>query len=258
MNHHFISANTKVYIRAKEGFPATTMMACAYEGFSKLGAEIATFESSEEIERMDDLGPETMIMGYIGDVWCGLEKMNKPLPEPIDYPDSLKGYLFRRVERTTVGTIRRSSRRLFIKPVDHKRFTGFIWEGGEDPLSRRRIVHLEDSAEIYASEPLNMISEYRAIILEGEILDVRRYHGDWSIAPDPEVITSAVSDFENSGEAPVAYTLDFAVVETAEGKRTVLVEANDGFAFSNYGLEPVAYASCLAARWQELTGARSL
>lgn len=34
---------------------------------------------------------------------------------------------------------------------------------------------------------------------------------------------------------------------------TILIEANDGFAFGNYGLTPEAYASCLAARWADMT-----
>jgi hypothetical protein len=36
--------------------------------------------------------------------------------------------------------------------------------------------------------------------------------------------------------------------------RTLVVEANDGFALGAYGLMPVDYARLLAARWAELTG----
>ena len=96
-----------------------------------------------------------------------------------------------------------------------------------------------------------MESEYRAMILHGDIIDVRRYKGDWSLAPDRETV-------EDSGSAPASYTLDFAVersfddIEWMSINKTVLVEANDGFAFGNYGLLPEAYASCLAARWKEM------
>ena len=51
--------------------------------------------------------------------------------------------------------------------------------------------------------------------------------------------------------APAAYGLDFGV--TADG-RTLLVEANDGFALGCYGLDPVIYAEMLEARWCELAG----
>ncbi len=257
MKHHIVTSDTKVYIRHKENSPANMMMASAYEGFSNLGAETTSFQKVEEIDEFEDLSPDTMIVGYIGDVWRGLRKLGKALPDPMDYPDSLKEFLHRDILKTTLRDVRNSDKPMFIKPVDHKLFTGFVWEGRKDDLSRRRIVHIDDTVEVFTCEPLNMLSEYRAMILEGEILDVRRYKGIWSLAPDAEVVRAAVKAFENSGEAPAAYTLDFAVTSIESSSesffKTVLVEANDGFAFCNYGLEPEAYASCLAARWKEMT-----
>jgi len=59
-------------------------------------------------------------------------------------------------------------------------------------VSRSRIVTLPDSIEVLTCQPLDMLSEYRAMILQGEILDVRRYKGDWSLAPDRDTVESAV------------------------------------------------------------------
>lgn len=37
-----------------------------------------------------------------------------------------------------------------------------------------------------------------------------------------------------------------------DDSRTLLVEANDGFSFGSYGLDPKLYVRMLAARWREL------
>lgn len=232
------------------------MMASAYEGFSKLGAEIVPFHWIDDIDSIEDLGPETMIVGYIGDVWRGLRKLGKTIPDSIDYPECLTRYLGRNIVQKTLGEVRQSDKRMFVKPVEHKLFTGFVWEGRKDALSRRRVVQLEDNTEVLTSQPLKMLSEYRAMILDGDILDVRRYKGDWSLAPHRPTVEHAVEDFEKAG-SPAAYTLDFAVIESEPDNSptdysTVLVEANDGYAFGSYGLTPEAYASCLAARWKEM------
>lgn len=246
MNHHIITSSTKVYIRFKENHPTTQLMSTAFEGFSEFGSEIVPFYFSDEINNINDLGPETIICGYIGDIHLGLKKMGKPIPEPLDYPESLMSFLNRKIYKSTLGDIRNGIDKLFIKPIEHKLFNGFIFDGTLS--SRKRVISLNDETPIWVSECVNMFSEYRCIILEGEILDVRRYKGDWALAPDRDVVENAVICFENSGKAPVCYTLDFAV--TSSG--TVLIEANDGFAFGHYGMNPAAYATCLAARWKQL------
>lgn len=52
---------------------------------------------------------------------------------------------------------------------------------------------------------------------------------------------------------PRGCALDFGVDDRG---RTLLVEANDGFALGAYGLPPLLYARLLSARWSEMTGAK--
>ena len=197
---------------------------------------------------MEDLGPETVICGYIGDIVRGVEKMGESMPKTIDYPESLKNFLGRKIWQSTLGEVRNSTNKVFIKPVEHKLFTGFVFDCSWP--SRKRVVTIPDDTAVWVSECIEMDSEYRCIILYGEIIDVRRYKGDWSKVPDREVVENAVKCFEDSGEAPACYTLDFAVNSIG----TMLVEANDGFSFGHYGMSSVAYATCLAARWKQLAG----
>ena len=93
MNHHIVTSSTKVYLRYRESHPETIMMASAYDGFTKLGAEVVPFYWTDDISNIEDLGPETMIVGYIDDVLYGLDKLGKERPPTIDYPESLKKYL---------------------------------------------------------------------------------------------------------------------------------------------------------------------
>lgn len=246
--HHIITSSTKVYLRFKEKYPETQLMSTALEGFLSLGAEVVPFYWIDDIDEMNDLGPETMICGYIGDVRRGVQKMGRPAPEQLDYPESLYSFLGRKVYQSTLGEVRYSVDKVFVKPVEQKLFTGFVFDGTW--ASRRRVVTVEDATPVWVSECIEMDSEYRCVVLKGDIIDVRRYKGDWALAPDRSVIENAVKCFEASGKALACYTLDFAVNSIG----TFLVEANDGFAFGHYGMMPEAYVTCLAARWAQLAG----
>lgn len=239
---------TKFYIRHRERYPETEMQAYALLGFLMFGVETEPFYWVDDIDRFKDLGPTVGIAGYIGDIERGLQVLGRPLPENLDYPIELVGYLGRNIRRMRLGDVRsRPSEQVFIKPaVEHKLFTGFVWEG--DSLSRRRIVTLDDDVEIWVSDPVKFVAEYRTFILDGEVLDCRKYKGSYGLAPDRDTVEEAVRAMKGSG--PRAYCLDFGV--TAHGKSTLLIEYNDAFAMGHYGLTPTSYARMLSARWQEM------
>ena len=237
---------TKFYIRHRWGYPETEMQDYACRGMWTLNVETTPFEYTDDIDSFRDLGPTVGIAGYINDVFRGLKVLGKPPPEPVDYPKELEEFLGRSIVRGTLADVRRRpGHAMFVKPVEHKAFAGFVWEG--DSESRRRIITHEDTEEVWMSEPLKMISEYRVCILRDELITAQRYKGVWDRVPDRKVVTAAVAKMK--GVAPAAYCLDFAVTDTG---KTVLVEMNDGYAFGHYGLHFVHYAKMLSARWHEL------
>lgn len=120
-----------------------------------------------------------------------------------------------------------------------------MWSPG--PESRMRIITQHDDCPVWVAEPVEFLSEYRSFILYRKVIDCRRYKGDWSKAPNKDIVENAVKAMGR--KAPHAYSLDWGV--TADG-RTLLVEMNDGFALGHYGLHPVSYARMLSARWNEL------
>jgi hypothetical protein len=244
---HFVSSATKAYIRFKDNIPETSLLYSAYDGFTNLGAEVVTFNSTDDVRSLNDLGSETLICGYISDVLAGLDNIGAKRPKTLDYPDCLKQFYFRDIQICKMFDVRFSKEKCFIKPVAQKLFTGFVFDGSDK--SRLGVALIDDNELIYKSEVKKIVAEYRCIMLDGEILDIRRYRGDWSVLPDKEIVNEAIRIFKESGEAPICHTIDFGI--DSDGK-TFIVELNDGFAFGHYGIGPTAYASCLAARWKEM------
>ncbi len=238
---------TKFYVRHREGYPETEVMDSMRRGFWSLSVETPAFEWVDDINDFNDLGPTVGIAGYIGDVHYGLKKLGCVIPENVDYPPELAGFMGRNIRLGTLEEVRRSIHPVFVKPVQHKAFTGFVWKN--DPESRRRIVVQEESTPVWISDPIEIIAEYHSFILHQEILDCRLYKGDWSKAPSKSIVRKGVDAMWKV--APAAYCLDWGV--TADGE-TILVEMNEGYAFGGYGIHPTYHARMLSARWFEMTG----
>lgn len=234
---------SKVYIRFKEDHPDGLNNFAAFDGFQQLGVETAPFYGFGDVETLD-LGPEAGIVGYVGDYWAALKKLSIPIPNPIDYPEELEEWFGRKIWKATLGEMRQSTQQVFVKPVSEKLFTGFVWRAQGDQL---RVATLPDDAELWVSDRIEFVSEYRCFVKDGDILGARYYKGDWGVAIDRRAVEAAVNAFKSS---PRSYSLDFGT--TADG-RTLLVEVNDAYALGNYGLPSVLYAQLLEARWEELT-----
>lgn len=235
----------KVYIRYKESLPESEMMFSALAGFEARGTEVAPFYGFGDIEELEDLGLEVGIVGYIGDVWRALRKLGKPKPSPLDYPEALRYMLGRDIERALLGDVRnRTNPGIFVKPVNHKVFTGFVMTGSFDDSIR--LAPYPPDEEVWLSPVVDFLSEYRCYVLRGEVLGAHFYKGDWSRAPSRKAVEGAVAAWEDQ---PVSWTLDVGVTSKGE---TLLIEVNDGYSIGNYGLLSTSYAQMLEARWQEL------
>ncbi len=233
----------KVYIRYKEDLPESEMMFSALEGFQLRGTETAPFYGFGDIQDLNDLGPSVGIVGYIGDIWRAFRKLGVPKPKPLDYPKPLRYMMDRWVEEAVLGDVRnRTNPGVFVKPVNHKIFTGFVMTGSFDDAIR--LAPYPPDTKVWLSRAVDFVSEYRCYVLKNEVLGVHYYKGDWSIAPSRKAVEEAIRAWE---EQPVAWTLDVGV--TPEGK-TLLVEVNDGYSIGNYGMMSTKYAQMLEAWWE--------
>jgi hypothetical protein len=236
----------KVYIRHRESLPDSAATFAALDGFRQLGVETATFFGFGDVAGIGDLGPDVGLLGFVGDALAALDRIGAPRPDPIDYPPELERYLDRRVWRSTLDAVTAGT---FVKPIGHKLFTGRVWQNSiADRLATEGASGVARDEPVWCSDVVSFIAEFRCFVLEDQVLDVRRYKGDWSKGPDRDTVCAAVMAY---GSAPISYALDFGVTDDG---RTLLVEANDAFALGHYGLDSVLYARMISARWEQLAG----
>lgn len=84
------------------------------------------------------------------------------------------------------------------------------------------------------SECINIVSEYRCFIYNDELKGIQYYSGDFTKFPDINKIYDMldVYNFNCSGVAPQAYTLDVAVTDNND---TVVIEVHEFFSCGLYG-----------------------
>lgn len=217
----------------------------AYEGFRNFGYETGKFVDAGEIS---DDNPENILVGGIGNVRKRLKNLNIARPDKeIDYPEELKPFLKRRVWESTINTIfkDKNSRNIFIKPkTETKLFAGKVISHEMDFLG---LIDQEKDTEIWCSERIDFKTEWRCFIRYKEILDIRKYKGDWDTKLDVKTVENAIEPFTSQ---PNSYALDFGITGNNE---TVLVEVNDGHSLGTYAISSAHYAKFLSARWSELT-----
>ena len=234
----------KVYIQSKpNGIPHSHNLYSAYEGFFQMGFEIVPFSKQSELKNSNK---EDIIVGYVNNVRDRLYDFGIITTE-IDYPESLQKYLGRKIWSSTINTINTHPELwpVFVKPVEDKKFTGVVVRSPKDLIGCGTC---GTDVPVTCSEILDLRAEWRVFVRYGNILDVRKYKGDWRLHYEPAVIENAIKEFT---DAPAGYAIDFGV--TADGK-TVLIEVNDGYSLGSYGLMENYYAKLLSARWAELTG----
>jgi hypothetical protein len=234
----------KAYIRYKDDLPASTMLASAQLGFKELGIHTTPFYGFNDIESLSDLGPDVGIVGFVNDIHEALNKIGRPIPKTMDYPEVLSSWLHRNITTSNIKDILSRNDSIFIKPVSEKLFTGFVW-----PIYISRIVNLPADTELLLSDVIEFKSEYRVFVLDSEIIGCRHYKGDWSLALDKNLTLEAVEAMSSWSECPRAYCLDLGITDTSN---CCLVEVNDAYAVGSYGLQDALYARLLEARWDEL------
>jgi ATP-grasp domain-containing protein len=207
-----------------------------------------------EIDPWLDRDLPAVTVGHIAAVRRALERAGCPAPELPDFPEGLRPWLERSLERSTLGEVRRRFEQdpaafpLHVKPaLDDRLFQGTLIRAFRDLIP---LAAVDPEAEVWVQGAVEFTSEWRAYVLDGEILRVCNYKGDPLQFPNRSVLEAGLAAFSG---APRAYGADWGV--TASG-RTLLVEVNDAYALGNYGLHGHELAGFMEARWRELTQAR--
>lgn len=144
---------------------------------------------------------------------------------------------------TTLGEVRSNDKKVFIKPVDIKLFTGFVF----DAISRNSNSHIPDDTIVMQYDVLpKIISEWRCYIHMNKIIDVKNYCGNLFSIPNEEYIKSIINE---NKDFPIAYTIDIGILENGEN---VVIEFNDMWAIGNYGIPNDIYLRLLKDRYFEI------
>lgn len=233
----------KVYIQSKNGIPHNYNFFNAYQGFAEMGFEIMLFENYDKLKYSN---PEDVVVGYVDTVRRRLFDFGITAPE-VDYPAEIQKYLGRKIWSSKINTINSNPDLwpVFVKPVEDKKFTGVVVRSPKDLIGCGTY---GENTEVLCSEVVNFVAEWRVFVRYNQILDIRKYKGDWHIHYDSTVIENCVKEYIT---APNGYAIDFGVTDD---DRTLLIEVNDGYALGCYGLFYIDYAKLLSARWAELTG----
>ena len=216
-------------------------------GFGQMGYSIIGFEKSSEI--IHDSSP--IVVGGINTMRQVFDDLGIFQPELDNPHECLPNYLGRRVFEMTFKEVEEYIEEkgavfpFFIKPLrDHKLFTGYVIKSKHDLLQAK--IRCNPDSKLIVSEYVEFVSEYRCFVLNGELVGSKNYTGDFRIYPDYNVIENAIKEYKIQ---PSAYSIDFGI--TRDGK-TLLIEMNDGFGLSAYGLNKIVYCKILESRWNEI------
>ena len=236
----------RAHIHYVHGQPQSVNNYLAMDGFQQMGWEIVPYTNAELVR---DHNPDEIIVGHIAAVRASLRALGLVVPAELGYPAALLPFLGQRLWQSTINAVaaQPESWPVFVKPMlDTKKFTGVLVRRVGDLIG---CGDQHQDTPVWCAEPLQLLAEWRCFVRYGHILDVRPYKGDWRVHFNPAVVEQALATY--LPDAPTAFALDIGC--TAAGQ-TVVVEVNEGYAVGAYGLNALAYAKFLSARWAELTG----
>ena len=249
-----------VFVETKDGALLNRNCYASWEGFTTLGYDVRTF-AFREVADLPLTGTDTIVHGRIASVKQALLRIGVSPPAALRLPPVLYAFYGRAIQEGTLGDIRAIIARdelkepVFIKPSEEQKlFTGYVAREYRDLL---RSIECEDATPIQMQEVVEFVSEWRVFVLDGDILNASHYRGDPLVFPDAATITQFVSFWK---EAPCAFSADFGIVRRGEpyAETSLLVEVNDAFALGAYGLNSVAYARMIEARWREMCAGGAL
>lgn len=210
---------------------------------SMIGAVSSIEIAATSLDGIDSIPPNrrAIPVGTIEFCRAWMARCGIPEPEPIDYPESLRPFLGRNVTRS--GSYALAPYGAWVKPVRTKAWDAHVKAPG--------LPHPD--GEVWVSEPLQIVAEWRVYVQDGRVLGNGRYDDgeDDTLEFCRATVANMVAAYESSDEAPRAYALDAALTHDMS---TVLIEVTDAWAIGYYkgSCSPTRYAELLVSRWREI------
>jgi len=220
------------------------------------GIPVTRFTIKKIHRRQLPLAVDAFIAGTVDAMHGAMRQLKIEPPAPEYYPPSLKPFLYRHIWKSELGALEHrllgdGGTPAFAKPASRaKSFTGQVFSSHDDFWTIGGVSRRE---EIWCSEPVEWLSEWRVYVNGNEVVSIDHYSGDPARTLDRKALDEALALYRSSGEAPAAYGIDFGVLASGE---TALVEANDGYSLGAYSIGAREYTDLLFARWRELLSTR--
>lgn len=148
---------------------------------------------------------------------------------PINIPSQLSSESF--LKRKLTYLTKDIPKGLFIKSATRYKGITRIYEGESLPPDTYLV-----------SEVVDFIAEFRVIVMQERILDVRQYAGELFTLPSEQVVKDMIRTYT---QAPPSYTLDVGLTEQGD---TVVIEAHPFVSCGVYGFNQEHYVPYLAAQ----------
>lgn len=231
----------KVYIQTKGGLAINADIQNAIDGFYYLGYDIKYFDINHIPFLLNKNIP---IIGGIDVMKSVFSKLDYKLSS-IDYPLSLFEYINRNIVienlSEAISRYNLNKKSFFIKPVEYKLFDGCVI----NDMSLPYFTSIDD-CKVYTSELLDIVSEWRVYVHNGQMVYSSNYAGNFMVHPNYQYVQNLINNYK---DAPVAYTIDIGILANSEN---TVIEFNDFYAISAYGLNCVKYAEMLKDRYYQI------
>jgi len=235
----------KAFVKTNGGTFPNLNFFLAWEAFNTMGYSVTCFEE-KDIDTLD-ITVDTPVFAGVTIFRKVIDKLGVNYP-PFDcYPKVLNPYYGRNIRVSTLGEERRKFNLdpipIFVKPIKPKEFIGNVWSSC---LNLIPLANKADDIPCYVCEPIDILSEFRVYVQEGEILGVKHYYGDWNAVPHKPFVEEVARNYK---PCPIAYGVDIGVTNTND---SFVIEANDGCNLGNYGLDSIHYGEMIVSRWFEI------
>ena len=236
----------RVFVRSKRLdnnlVPFNYNIANAMDGALQCGVECIQYVILDEV--LTDIEKGDLVLDGVDQVNYVLNKFGITL-QNCDYPVVLEKYLGRKVWKDTINHIN-SNQNLwgnFVKPIKEKAFTGKVINSTKDLIGCGSCY---ENYEVYVSEPINFINEFRSFIYYDEVIDLRPYKGNYKNINklNTLIIEQAMKDFVSWKERPNACAIDWGITDRDQ---TLLIEMNYPYALGCYGLSSISYIKLISA-----------
>lgn len=219
----------------------------AWKGYNTIGYSSVLFDNVDTAE----ITKETPIFAGSRTFDKVMSKLNIKYSSINTYPDSLKSYYNRNIEKSTLGEVKqifgKNNTPIFVKPIKNKLFNGSLWKSFLDLIPLAKI---PDDVEVFLCEPVKFISEFRVYVTDQEVVGIKHYHGDLRKVPSDLFINNAIREYKK--ESQLGYAIDVGMIEKNGSLIESVIEINDGTSLGNYGLDEIHYAELLLHRWIEI------